>query len=120
MSTKVAADAYQRISSVDEVTETGLHTVQLKRHVIVLVHHEDEIYALDNRCPHMGFRLTGGVSRMGSLHATGITPASICALGAHSICGRTTRLTSRWKYGTEMFMSMLRRGTIRWNTSATD
>ena len=60
MSTKVAADAYQRISSVAEVTETGLHTVQLNGHVIVLVHHEDEIYALDNRCPHMGFPLDRG------------------------------------------------------------
>ena len=60
MSTKVAADAYQRISSVAEVTKTGLHTVQLNGHVIVLVHHEDEIYALDNRCPHMGFPLDRG------------------------------------------------------------
>ncbi len=60
MSTKVAADAYQRIASVAEVTETGLHTVQVNGHVIVLVHHEDKIYALDNRCPHMGFPLDRG------------------------------------------------------------
>ncbi|MDE0197719.1 MAG: Rieske (2Fe-2S) protein [Caldilineaceae bacterium] len=60
MATKVGAEAYQRIASVAEVTETGLHTVQVNGHVIVLVHHEDEIYALDNRCPHMGFPLDRG------------------------------------------------------------
>ncbi len=67
MSTKVAADAYQRIASVAEVTETGLHTVQVNGHVIVLVHHEDEIYALDNRCPHMGFPLDRGSVQDGIL-----------------------------------------------------
>ncbi len=60
MTTNVAADAYQRIASVAEVTEVGLHTVQLNGHVVVLVHHEGEIYALDNRCPHMGFPLDKG------------------------------------------------------------
>ncbi len=60
MSTTVSAGAFQRIASVDEVKENGLHTAQLNGHVIVLVHHEDEIYALDNRCPHMGFPLDRG------------------------------------------------------------
>ena len=60
MTTEVAAGAFQRIASVAEVTETGLHTVQVNGHVIVLVNHEDEIYALDNRCPHMGFPLDRG------------------------------------------------------------
>ncbi len=60
MTTTVSAGAFQRIASVTEVKKTGLHTVQLNGHVIVLVHHEDEIYALDNRCPHMGFPLDRG------------------------------------------------------------
>ena len=60
MTTTVSAGAFQRIASVAEVKETGLRTVQLDGHVIVLVHHEDEIYALDNRCPHMGFPLDRG------------------------------------------------------------
>ena len=60
MTTEVAAGAFQRIASVAEVKETGLHTVQVNGHVIVLVDHEDEIYALDNRCPHMGFPLDRG------------------------------------------------------------
>ena len=60
MTTTVATDAYQRIATVAEVTEIGLHTVQLNGHVVVLVHNEGEIYALDNRCPHMGFPLDRG------------------------------------------------------------
>ena len=67
MSTTVAADAYQRIATVAEVTKVGLHTVHLNGHVIVLVHHEGDIYALDNRCPHMGFPLDKGSVQDGIL-----------------------------------------------------
>ena len=67
MTTTVATDAYQRIATVAEVTEIGLHTVQLNGHVVVLVHNEGEIYALDNRCPHMGFPLDRGSVQDGIL-----------------------------------------------------
>ena len=67
MTTTVAADAYQRIATVADVTKVGLHTVHLNGHVIVLVHHEGEIYALDNRCPHMGFPLDRGSVQDGIL-----------------------------------------------------
>ncbi len=67
MSTTVAADAYQRIATVAEVTKVGLRTVHVNGHVIVLVHHEGEIYALDNRCPHMGFPLDRGSVQDGIL-----------------------------------------------------
>ena len=67
MSTSVVADNYQRIASVAEVTQDGLHTVHVNGHVIVLVHHEGEIYALDNRCPHMGFPLDRGSVQDGIL-----------------------------------------------------
>ena len=67
MSTSVAADNYQRIASVAKVTQDGLHTVHVNGHVIVLVHHEGEIYALDNRCPHMGFPLDRGSVQDGIL-----------------------------------------------------
>ena len=67
MTTTVAAEAYQRIATVAEVTQSGLHTVHLNGHVIVLVHHEGEIYALDNRCPHMGFPLDRGSVQDGIL-----------------------------------------------------
>ena len=67
MTTTIAAEAYQRIASVAEVTQVGLHTVRVNGHVIVLVHHEGEIYALDNRCPHMGFPLDRGSVQDGIL-----------------------------------------------------
>lgn len=67
MSTVVAMDAFQRIATVEEVTKIGLHTVHLNGHVLVLVHHEGEIYALDNRCPHMGFPLDKGSVQDGIL-----------------------------------------------------
>ena len=67
MTTTVATDAYQRIATVAEVTEVGLHTVQLNGHVVVLVHNEGDIYALDNRCPHMGFPLDRGSVQDGIL-----------------------------------------------------
>jgi nitrite reductase/ring-hydroxylating ferredoxin subunit len=67
MTTTVATDAYQRIATVAEVTEIGLHTVQLNGHVVVLVHNEGDIYALDNRCPHMGFPLDRGSVQDGIL-----------------------------------------------------
>ena len=67
MTTTTAADNYQRIASVAKVTQDGLHTVRVNGHVVVLVHHEGEIYALDNRCPHMGFPLDRGSVQDGIL-----------------------------------------------------
>jgi nitrite reductase/ring-hydroxylating ferredoxin subunit len=60
MTTATRTDAFQRVASVADVTKIGLHTVYLDDQVIVLVHHEGRIYALDNRCPHMGFPLDKG------------------------------------------------------------
>lgn len=60
MPTTVRTDAFERVASVTDVTKIGLHTVYVGEQVIVLVHHEGQIYALDNRCPHMGFPLDKG------------------------------------------------------------
>ena len=60
MSTATRTDAFQRVATVAEVTKIGLHTAYVDSQVIVLVHHEGKIYALDNRCPHMGFPLDKG------------------------------------------------------------
>ena len=60
MTTATRADAFQRVASLADVTKIGLHTVYVGEQVIVLVHHEGRIYALDNRCPHMGFPLDKG------------------------------------------------------------
>lgn len=60
-------DRFQQVATVADVEKVGLHTVHLNGHVIVLVHHEGEIYALDNRCPHMGFPLDKGSVQDGIL-----------------------------------------------------
>lgn len=60
MTTATRVDAFQRVATVADVTKIGLHTVYAGEQVIVLVHHQGEIYALDNRCPHMGFPLDQG------------------------------------------------------------
>ncbi len=60
MPTATRTDAFQRVASVADVTKIGLHTVYADDQVIVLVYHEGQIYALDNRCPHMGFPLDKG------------------------------------------------------------
>lgn len=60
MTIATRTDAFQRVSSLAEVTKIGLHTVYADDQVIVLVYHEGRIYALDNRCPHMGFPLDKG------------------------------------------------------------
>ena len=43
-----------------ELRKVGMSTVQRAGHTIVLVVHEGKIFAVDNRCPHMGFPLDKG------------------------------------------------------------
>ena len=50
----------------------------------------EAVYAVDNRCPHMGFPLHKGASPTASSPAIGITPASIWRAAARSIPGPTT------------------------------
>ena len=51
---------YTRAATVDEVRSTGSKVVHVDGNTIVLFWHEDSIYAVDNRCPHMGFPLDRG------------------------------------------------------------
>ncbi|QKG83752.1 Rieske (2Fe-2S) protein [Kroppenstedtia pulmonis] len=48
--------------TVDEIKESGSKVIKGERSSIAVFYHEGEFYALDNRCPHMGFPL-----HMGSL-----------------------------------------------------
>ncbi len=50
--------------------------VKGERCPILVVCHDDRVYALDNRCPHLGFPLHRGSVADGISLATGITPAS--------------------------------------------
>ncbi|MBX3015986.1 MAG: Rieske (2Fe-2S) protein [Caldilineaceae bacterium] len=54
-------------ASLADLRKTGLLTVQLGGHTIALFEHAERVYAVDNRCPHMGFPLDKGTVRQGIL-----------------------------------------------------
>jgi len=49
-----------RAASLADLPEGGRMTVNLDGHVIALFHTPEGIFAVDNRCPHMGFPLDRG------------------------------------------------------------
>ncbi|MFB6153686.1 MAG: Rieske 2Fe-2S domain-containing protein [Halodesulfurarchaeum sp.] len=51
---------YVPVATVDEVATESPMLVSEGGHAIALFHHEGEVRAVDNRCPHMGFPLTEG------------------------------------------------------------
>jgi nitrite reductase/ring-hydroxylating ferredoxin subunit len=58
---------YTRVASLAEVEKIGVHTAQVNGHVLALFLHEGKVYAVDNRCPHMGFPLDRGSVQGGIL-----------------------------------------------------
>ncbi|HEU5139941.1 MAG TPA: Rieske (2Fe-2S) protein [Bacillales bacterium] len=46
--------------SIDTLRGQGAKVVKGGKHGIAVLYHEDEVYAVDNRCPHMGFPLHQG------------------------------------------------------------
>lgn len=56
-----------RAASLDNVRKRGYLTVQLQGNTIALFYHNDQVYGVDNRCPHMGFPLDRGSVRDGIL-----------------------------------------------------
>lgn len=50
------------VGEIDVLKEEGARIVKGGQHGIAVLYHEDEFYAVDNRCPHLGFPL-----HMGSL-----------------------------------------------------
>jgi nitrite reductase/ring-hydroxylating ferredoxin subunit len=60
-------DATHRVASLDDLAADGRTVVTADGQAIALFHHEGEVYAVDNRCPHMGFPLTRGTVEDGVL-----------------------------------------------------
>ena len=58
--TAVAPGRIARAASVAELRAAGRLVVHLGRHTLCLFADGDEVYAVDNRCPHMGFPLHRG------------------------------------------------------------
>jgi nitrite reductase/ring-hydroxylating ferredoxin subunit len=58
---------FVRVAQAADVRESGCVVVQVEGKVVVLIAHGDNYYALDNRCPHMGFPLDKGTVKEGIL-----------------------------------------------------
>jgi nitrite reductase/ring-hydroxylating ferredoxin subunit len=56
----VASERLVRAASLSDVREAGRLVVHLDRHTVCLFASGDDVYAVDNRCPHMGFPLHRG------------------------------------------------------------
>jgi nitrite reductase/ring-hydroxylating ferredoxin subunit len=58
---------YVPVADLEDLRERGQAVVSEGGQAIALFHHDDEVYAVDNRCPHMGFPLTRGTVEDGVL-----------------------------------------------------
>ena len=65
--TAIATDRGVRAASLEELRAAGRLVVHLDRHTLCLFAEGEEVYAVDNRCPHMGFPLSRGTLRDGLL-----------------------------------------------------
>ena len=53
-------DRYVFAVNTSKLHESGCLSIQIQNHTIALFYHNSRIYAVDNRCPHMGFPLSQG------------------------------------------------------------
>ena len=64
MSVKTSADSetagFVRAASLEELKGKDILVVHVEGHTVALFYHEDRVFAVDNRCPHMGFPLDRG------------------------------------------------------------
>ena len=60
-------DTQIRVGTVDELKARGCTVVTGGGHTIAVFAHDDKVFAVDNRCPHMGFPLDRGTVKDGIL-----------------------------------------------------
>ncbi|MCH7904664.1 MAG: Rieske (2Fe-2S) protein [Armatimonadetes bacterium] len=64
MSVKTSADqettGFVRAASLEELKGKDILVVHVEGHTVALFYHQDRVFAVDNRCPHMGFPLDRG------------------------------------------------------------
>jgi len=63
----MADTEHVRVTALDDLRESGRMVVSPADHAVALFYHEGEVYAVDNRCPHMGFPLSKGTVEDGLL-----------------------------------------------------
>jgi nitrite reductase/ring-hydroxylating ferredoxin subunit len=59
--------AVVEVCSVDELERDGSRVVTAEGRTVLVLMDQGNVYALDNRCPHMGFPLHRGTVRDGIL-----------------------------------------------------
>ncbi len=61
------SDSFVRAARLDDVRAAGRMSVRVTGRSLALFFHDGRVYAVDNRCPHMGFPLHRGTVRDGIL-----------------------------------------------------
>src|SRR5271167_3354952 len=95
-----ADEEFTLAGSLEELKAKGRLVVHGAHRPILVVYDRGRVFALDNRCPHMGFPLDRAASRTASSRAIGTTPDSTSKAAAPSICGRMTPRLSRSRCAT--------------------
>ena len=67
MTTATMTDGHIRVGTADELKARGCTVVTGGGHTIAVFAHDDRVFAVDNRCPHMGFPLDRGTVKDGIL-----------------------------------------------------
>jgi nitrite reductase/ring-hydroxylating ferredoxin subunit len=67
MSSDASPSALTEVAELDTLREEGRDVVSVGGHSVALFYHEGDVYAVDNRCPHMGFPLSNGTVEDGLL-----------------------------------------------------
>ncbi len=63
----VGENGLLRVSALADLQEQGVVTATGQGHTIAVFWHNEQAYAVDNRCPHMGFPLARGICEDGVL-----------------------------------------------------
>ena len=56
----MTAQEWTKVAALSEVESAGCRVIHANGHTIALFAHQNQIFAVDNRCPHMGFPLDKG------------------------------------------------------------
>src|SRR5919199_3382556 len=64
---KTRSDNFVRAARLEEVRAAGRLSIRLAGRSLALFFHDGKVYAVDNRCPHMGFPLHRGTVQEGIL-----------------------------------------------------
>jgi len=94
---------FVRALSLAELRSAGSKVVRIEGHSILFVHHDGQLFAVDNRCPHMGFPLDRG-----SIHDCILT----CHWHHARFDLRTGGTFDPWADDVRMFPSEIRDGEI--------